>query len=307
MNFWWVNHGQTHSQEIEGRYIWCPQVTASTPQKETYKNLTLVRPGDVIFSFAKTKIRQIGVATSSFEVAKRPEAAQYTATDWNEDGWLVKVLWEPVDPPFKPHEQWDALRTQMGYLNSPLGETGGKQSVYLAHIPFDLGLMIQALAGIADKGDHGSQRIEDEAAAAIVASKLPETMKQRLIDARIGQGLFRRRLCGIESACRLTRTSDPSLLIASHIKPWRSSDNRERLDGQNGLLLAPHVDRLFDRGWISFQDDGTLLVSSEKAREALATWGLDAIEKVEPFNDAQSVYLAYHRHVIFGQAAAELF
>lgn len=92
-------------------------------------------------------------------------------------------------------------------------------------------------------------------------SDIPDTEKSQLILARRGQGLFRRRLEYIESGCRLTGVSDRAHLRASHIKSWRDSTNRERLDGNNGLLLAPHVDHLFDRGFISFEDNGKLLVS----------------------------------------------
>ena len=55
--------------------------------------------------------------------------------------------------------------------------------------------------------------------------------------------------------------SDPNFLIASHIKPWKVSDNVLRLDGSNGLTLAPRIDRLFDKGYITFSQDGSLFLS----------------------------------------------
>jgi hypothetical protein len=65
--------------------------------------------------------------------------------------------------------------------------------------------------------------------------------------------------------------TNPWLLIASHIKPWRSCETAtERLDGANGLMLTPDVDRLFDRGMISFSDDGAVLVSPALPAEDLA-------------------------------------
>jgi predicted restriction endonuclease len=69
----------------------------------------------------------------------------------------------------------------------------------------------------------------------------------------------------------LTAPSD-AYLIASHIKPWRSANNQERIDGSNGLLLAPHVDLLFDRGLISFTDEGSLLVSPAANEDAISPW-----------------------------------
>lgn len=76
-----------------------------------------------------------------------------------------------------------------------------------------------------------------------------ETDKVELIKARRGQGIFRRRVLATEPYCRLTGVSDPRFLRASHIKPWVVSDNNERLDGNNGLMLSPHVDHLFDGGY----------------------------------------------------------
>jgi predicted restriction endonuclease len=86
-----------------------------------------------------------------------------------------------------------------------------------------------------------------------------DTQKQQLVQARRGQGIFKANVRLNESKCRFTGVTDPRLLIASHIKPWAISNDREKLDGCNGLLFSPHIDRLFDRGFISFKDDGTVL------------------------------------------------
>jgi hypothetical protein len=82
------------------------------------------------------------------------------------------------------------------------------------------------------------------------------TQREALTQARIGQGRFREditRLWGKGEVCALTGIALPELLIASHIKPWRDSTDTERLDPANGLLLATHVDKLFDRYLLSFE------------------------------------------------------
>jgi hypothetical protein len=83
----------------------------------------------------------------------------------------------------------------------------------------------------------------------------------RLVTARRGQGIFKERVMQIEKRCRITRVENPVHLRASDCKPWRDSNNKERLDGENGLLLTPSIDHLFDRGFISFEDSGILIVS----------------------------------------------
>lgn len=93
-----------------------------------------------------------------------------------------------------------------------------------------------------------------------------------------------------------------SFLIASHIKPWRVSDNVERLEGTNGLLLSPHVDKLFDKGWISFSDDGKVLCASEEIKKLMMVWGLNPDKNIGAFNPEQRKYLAYHRQKIYNAA-----
>lgn len=91
-------------------------------------------------------------------------------------------------------------------------------------------------------------------------------------------------------------------MIASHIKPWRlCEDSNERLDGANGLLLTPHVDRLFDRGLISFEDDGDVLLSRKLEHIDLDRLGLSGAcaNGCGVFHPKQSTYLAYHRTNVF--------
>ena len=140
--------------------------------------------------------------------------------------------------------------------------------------------------------------IADEATAdvaQVVASETPETDKTQLVLARRGQGLFRARVEMIEPRCRLTGVSDRAHLRAGHIKPWRHSTNEERLDGNNGLLLAPHVDHLFDRGFISFESDGRVLVSPRLTPDLVQAWGLDPSKDAGSFSLEQASYLIHHR------------
>jgi hypothetical protein len=75
---------------------------------------------------------------------------------------------------------------------------------------------------------------------------LLETEREALIVARRGQGLFKQRVMQVENRCRITGVTNPIHLRASHCKPWRDSINEERINGENGLLLTPTMDHLFD-------------------------------------------------------------
>ncbi|MBL0431685.1 HNH endonuclease [Aeromonas hydrophila] len=125
------------------------------------------------------------------------------------------------------------------------------------------------------------------------------TEKQQLVKSRRGQGLFRYRLEQVEPACRVTGVANKNQLIASHIKPWCECDNGDRFDGDNGLLLSPHIDKLFDRWWITFSDSGDLLCADREIEHVLKQWGISIPLNVGTFNGKQCEYLAYHRNEIY--------
>jgi len=128
---------------------------------------------------------------------------------------------------------------------------------------------------------------------------LSSTEKESLIRARRGQGRYRQDLERVEIGCRLTGIIDRRHLRASHIKPWCVSNDQEKLDPNNGLLLSPHADHLFDRGYISFTDEGELLISKALNPVVLSAWGLTVAMKRKAFSEKQRVYLAYHRKSVF--------
>ena len=127
--------------------------------------------------------------------------------------------------------------------------------------------------------------------------KIPDTQREAIILARVGQGKFRANVQGVERACRVTKVERPEHLVASHTKPWRDSTNEERLDGENGLLLTPTIDHLFDKGFISFEDKGDLIISPVADRPSLLKMGIRPEGKmnVGVFSEGQRVFLEYHR------------
>jgi predicted restriction endonuclease len=104
------------------------------------------------------------------------------------------------------------------------------------------------------------ERLEKELEA---EKTLDETEKERIVKTRIGQSMFKQKLLNQSKQCALCGVNDERFLIASHIKPWSQSTNQERLDINNGLLLCPNHDSLFDKGFISFDEEGKLKVSDE--------------------------------------------
>ncbi len=144
--------------------------------------------------------------------------------------------------------------------------------------------------------EHSGESPDDKTERSIKArGDITKTEKAQLIKARRGQGRFRQRVADIETECRLTGVTSLEHLRASHIKPWAVSSDAEKLDGHNGLLLAPHVDHLFDGGYISFADDGELLVSPVLKPSVLSAWAIDRKRNAGAFSAEQRGYLEYHR------------
>lgn len=132
--------------------------------------------------------------------------------------------------------------------------------------------------------------------------ELGSTTALKLTAVRTKQDLFRRRLIGIEKECRLTSVMDLRFLRASHIKPWASCDlGNERTDGNNGLLLTPHADLLFDKGWITFEETGRLCVANDMPNDVKQKIGLNlrAGRNCGSFNSEQQGYLDFHRDEVF--------
>jgi len=151
--------------------------------------------------------------------------------------------------------------------------------------------------------------VRDDLGEAIYPSEIPwldntapmATVRQIMTTVRTKQDLFRRRLASVERGCRLTGVLDLRFLRASHIKPWADSNDNERVDSNNGLLLTPSADLLFDHGWIAFGERGKLLVSTRLPTEVKEKVGLELTDGRDcgGFSREQSEFLAYHRDCVY--------
>lgn len=325
--FWWVNHKQTVRQEIEGQYLWSPKTESNGARSEFYNNMRRASPGDFVISYADQLVRHIGRVAEFAFTAPKPEEFGDTGAYWSNEGWLLPVFWTPLFPPVRPKALLEAIRPFLPSRYSPLNPAtgGGNQKAYLAAIPEPIFEILTNGTTFTRNafGRGGSNSLNYEVVIEIVEDtiqqrilddmQLEETTKKSVIMARRGQGAFRKNVESVENECRLTGITNPSLLIASHIKPWRSCHSaQERLDGNNGLLLTPDADLLFDRGFISFEDSGEVLVSPRVDQTDLRRLGFDqlvverfgfaeapAIWRTGAFRSKQRDYLDYHRSDVF--------
>lgn len=127
------------------------------------------------------------------------------------------------------------------------------------------------------------------------------TEADRVVIARVGQTMFRAALLDYwQGRCCITGLEVPELLRASHIKPWASCEqDDERLDVFNGLLLAPHLDAMFDAGWMTVALDGEVEISPTLSAPARETLGVSRQLRVNRIRPEHAPYLAFHRGHVY--------
>lgn len=199
----------------------------------------------------------------------------------------MKVEFTELKNIIRPKDHMSVLGPYLPEKYSPLQPNGnGLQSVYLTELPKPLAEMLVGLIGQevvalsltaqavkplpADDLDYWEHKLEMDI---VGDTSVRETERLAIVRARVGQGLFKERVSMIEAKCRITGVDNPVHLIASHCKPWRDSNNEERLDGENGLLLTPSIDHLFDRGFIGFENNGKLIISPVALQPFSSTHG----------------------------------
>jgi putative restriction endonuclease len=316
MRYWWVNQKQTHRHEIAGGYLWSPKRRADDTRNQFYENMRIVAPGDVVYCYWETAIRAQGIVRSFGYDAPKPDEFGDAGRNWSQIGYRADVDYRRLQQPLRPRDEWLSIQPLLPTKYSPLHSESGKglQSVYLAALPQELGLLVgQLLAArgnllqVAD-GRVGSfssrelierERWESHELETLGSQEIGATEREALVRARRGQGKFRENIATVEAGCRVTGVTNQAYLIASHIKPWRHAGNDERLSKNNGLLLAPHADFLFDRGFISF-GEGRVIFSDVAEEKTLLKLGLDPSrpKEVGAFNDQQERFLEFHRREI---------
>lgn len=307
MTYWWVNHKKTRNHEVRGGYLWSPIRNANGARNQSYDNMALVRPGDIVFSYADGYIGAIGQIVESATLSPKPTEFGTVGDYWSNEGWLVDVQFSAAPKPIRPKDHIDEIRPYLPAIYSPIQTNGnGNQGIYLAAIPAELGHILLALLRMEADPVFASPLPEipvpDKNLLADLLeidgiTAISETQRIQLSKARVGQGLFRKQVLLLDPTCRVTGVSDPRLLIASHIKPWRDSSNEERLNGNNGIMLSPHIDALFDAHLISFEDSGDMLVHPTLPDDVLIRWSLRRDTKINRFQPEQVKFLEHHRHL----------
>jgi putative restriction endonuclease len=305
MRYWWVNQNQTYKFEVPGGFLWSPKRNQNGARNHFYDTMAEVSPGDVVFSFCDTYIKAIGVVQRPAITSPKPDF-RTAGSNWSNEGWFVEVEFEEIVDPIRPKDFMVSIAPLLEERYAPLQRNGdGLQGVYLTEISSRFGELLIILSNADLPIIENELRpppvteSEYEIQLEIEARHLEGDLEKiQITKARRGQGIFKVNVRLVETQCRVTGVTNVRHLRASHIKPWAASDNHEKLDGYNGLLLSPHVDHLFDRGFISFENSGGIIVSPQLSPDVLSRWSIPVSQNVGSFSQHQASYLEYHRDVI---------
>jgi hypothetical protein len=148
MRYWWVNQNQTFRQETEGGYLWSPKRNANGARNPFYESMREVAPGDLVFSFADTRIPAIGIAKSYCWESPKPTEFGNAGANWENIGWKISVAFTLLDNRIRPKDHIELIRPLLPRKYAPLQATGdGLQGVYLTELPATLAEVLMGLIG----------------------------------------------------------------------------------------------------------------------------------------------------------------
>lgn len=297
MSYFIVFQNKTYNEEREGAYLWAPKRTKSGKEIFHWSNMTKVKEGDIIFSLYKRNIVSVNVAESNCQDANRP-AALDSVNLWEKDGWLVKAIYNVLANPIKIDDYIDEILKLCPTKYSPFTKDGNGSQGYLFEIGYELGNYLLELTNakndldlirLSPKEKEYIKEVDD-----LLNKFKDETEKERVVKTRIGQGLFKDKLLSNTEECAICGLTMKELLIASHCKPWRRCNDKERLDVNNGMLLCPTHDALFDKGLIAFSDNGNIIISNKVQESQLALLNINKDIKII-LRREQVPYIKWHR------------
>jgi putative restriction endonuclease len=294
MGYWCVQQGRTFEQESSEGFLWAPDhgvypKNGQRFEKYYWTNLGAVEPGDIIFCVVKGKLRAVASATAPAQIEESPLRNQEPS--YSKLGRYLPAHYEMLDKPVALRSSLYEVRKHQGF-RGPVQENGKFKVGYIFGLSEPAAAILLAAIG-ADAGEAVFRR-------AVLASTDNPTTRLQIHESRIGQGDFRRGLLDYwGSRCCVSGLSQPTLLRASHIKPWRASNNAERLDCSNGLLLSPSYDAAFDTGFISFDNQGRIRVSPALSRTDAQALGIDVAARIGRLDEAHRSYLEYHGQFVF--------
>ncbi|RWP37997.1 HNH endonuclease [Mesorhizobium sp.] len=311
MSVWWVNLGERFAEQNAAEALWCPNRTVrqdgtfAAPQWH-WSNIQEVRVGEFIVLARDGSIEGLGIVRQT-AIPDSPKPAGFPEGKWHNLGWLLPTTFILFDRSRSRDDLTAGLFLERVKHSPLLNQENGKgrgAQIYLTRIrDIDGVALFDRIAAILDVVRPGwldrgiESSVEDRSSDPADASAA--TSRTAIIQARVGQGQFRKSLIALWGGqCCATGLDILDLLVASHIHPWAAASDVEKLDPFNGLLLSPAFNAAFDKGLISLNADGTWMNAASLSPTQLEQAGLANLERfpVTGLNMRHGEYLTMHRH-----------
>lgn len=296
--------GHTYQEEKDLGIIWSPRQDKGGNVPHSWKRMTEVKEGDRIFHYVKGNLVAISIASEGCIAASKPSIMQ-NHDRWNDEGYLVNLEYHELDIPVNVRDNFNEILPLLPIKYSPFQQDANGNQGYL--YPCNEELAIKLLELISELniyhineeqlefGIDDVRRIEHNTLIPLIA----ETESEVKTKIRLGQQKFRKDLLQLwENKCVLCGIDLSDLLRASHSKPWKDSTNEERLDTFNGVLLCCNHNALYDKGYITFDGQGRLHISSVISNDDYLQYGLVPSTKIQ-IHSENKMYFKWHKKNIF--------
>ncbi|WP_299149815.1 HNH endonuclease signature motif containing protein [uncultured Dokdonia sp.] len=290
---YWVNQGKTYKEEKAGGYLWAPIKNTKGKSLFHWTNMSKLKPNDIVFNYFKGNILGYCIITS--KAYHSPIPSEFSQdVEWAIKGLMADAEYQSFYSPINIESNFEKILDLLPEKYSPLNNTKKANQGYLYEISNSLA---NKLFSIATVNIETITKFEEDQEKYTIPDV---TSRKGLVTSRVGQGEYRRKILKRwNNQCAITKSNLTEVLIASHIIPWRESNNEERLDVDNGILLSPIYDALFDKYYISFKNNGEIILSNVYPKEDYIKLGIMGTEKILNLSVGNKNYLERHREKLY--------
>jgi hypothetical protein len=289
MAYWWITHGKTWREELNGGYLWAPLHDQGGSSRYYHRNVDAINAGDVIFSYANGRLRAVGVATSDGFVAKKPsELGGY----WPDAGSMARVHFSEFSKGVSLEAMGSLAADLSTLLRGPLDTNRRAKQGYAFSISPRHGRRLIALLRSLFPSICLERIIIRSAPSAAIRAQLRASLT---IAGEYGASALAR----WDGRCPLTGLDDRRLLSFVQMRPWMDCNTLQRIDPVNCMPMAPHYARLFSRGLISVRGDGSIDFSSQLSSSSTQALSLSTKVRMHVTDELVLRLLRYHRENVF--------
>lgn len=299
-----VMQGHTYLEEKEMGFIWASKLDSSGMTSHSWERMTEVNEGDRIFHYVKRNIIAVSVATTGCKIAKRPLNIPNNES-WNNEGYLVELDYHELELPINIPSNFNDILPYLPIKYSPFQKNTDGNQGYL--YPCNEELSIKLLELIGDLNIYEVDDVQLELAISTVRPTerntfIPmifETEAEAKTKIRLGRKKFREKLMPLwKHKCTICGIELSALLQASYSKPWKDSTDAERIDVYNGILLCSNHDALYEKGFIAFDGQGKIHISSQITIEDYVKYGIAPKMKIAR-KEENKPYFKWHKRHLF--------